>query len=271
VARRHRGTAQAKAPSRPVGQQHQARRRSLLAPRSGGSHSRLRSRHRREGHELVTALPSGPCDLAAIRAAFEAAYRAVFTGVPPVAVVEVVNIRAAVSAAAGEGRLNPAIPASGAAEPAGTRHLLGSGDVPVFRRDSLAAGQVIRGAPLVVALPRRRWRQAVVRLALRSFFRLTRTPLAVEAEAPLPEGGAILAANHASYLDGAVLAALCPGELAFTAKQELAGQLLAGPFLRRLGTVFLRRTDAAGGIADAEAVLPCCAAAGGSSGSPKAR
>jgi 1-acyl-sn-glycerol-3-phosphate acyltransferase len=120
----------------------------------------------------------------------------------------------------------------------------------------LLVGIAVPVWPLVVALPRRRWRQAVVHLALRSFFRLTRTPLAVEAEAPLPEGGAILAANHASYLDGAVLAALCPGELAFTAKQELAGQLLAGPFLRRLGTVFLRRTDAAGGIADAEAGLP---------------
>ena len=57
-----------------------------------------------QGHELVTALPSGPCDLTAIRAAFDAAYRAVFAGVPPVSAVEAVNIRVAVSAATGEGR-----------------------------------------------------------------------------------------------------------------------------------------------------------------------
>ncbi|MDA8248349.1 MAG: AMP-binding protein [Rhodospirillales bacterium] len=110
--------------------------------------------------------------------------------------------------------------------------------------------------PLVVALPRRRWRCAVVRAGMRAFFWLARIPLTLEAEAPLPQGGAILAVNHASYLDGAVLAALCPGVLTFTAKQELAGQRIAGPFLRRLGTVFLRRADAAGGVADAAAVLP---------------
>jgi 1-acyl-sn-glycerol-3-phosphate acyltransferase len=109
---------------------------------------------------------------------------------------------------------------------------------------------------LVAALPRRRWRQSAVHRAMRAFFRLTRTPLAIEADAPLPEGGAILAANHASYLDSAVLSALCPGALAFTAKHELTKQRVVGPFLRRLGTVFLRRTDAAGGIADAEAALP---------------
>lgn len=109
---------------------------------------------------------------------------------------------------------------------------------------------------LVVALPRRRWRHAVVRAAARAFLRLTGTPLAVEAEAPLPEGGAILAANHASYLDAVVLSALCPGEPAFAAKRELAGQVVAGPLLRRLGTVFLQRADAAGGVADTEAALP---------------
>jgi hypothetical protein len=147
--------------------------------------------------------------------------------------------------------------------------LSATGTGPRLRRGAAHLGRVAYAAwwwgalvgiaapvwPLVVALPRRRWRQAVVRSATRTFFQLTRTPLAVEAEAPLPEGGAILAANHASYLDGAVLAALRPGDPAFTAKQELAGQLLAGPFLRRLGTVFLRRTDAAGGAADAEAAL----------------
>jgi 1-acyl-sn-glycerol-3-phosphate acyltransferase len=110
--------------------------------------------------------------------------------------------------------------------------------------------------PLVVALPRRSWRHAAVRRAMRLFFRLTAIPLAAQAEAPLPAGSAILAANHASYLDAAVLAALLPGMLTFTAKQELAGQVFAGPFLRRLGTLFLRRMDAAGGIADAQAVLP---------------
>nr|WP_264185654.1 1-acyl-sn-glycerol-3-phosphate acyltransferase [Roseicella aerolata] len=121
---------------------------------------------------------------------------------------------------------------------------------------TLLVGMAVPVWLLVMALPRRRWRQAVVRRAMRTFFRLTGTPLAMEAEAPLPAGAAILAGNHGSYLDVAVLSALLPGPLVFAAKQELAGQRIAGPFLRRLGTVFLRRQDAASGIADAEAALP---------------
>lgn len=109
---------------------------------------------------------------------------------------------------------------------------------------------------LVIALQRRSWRHAVVGKAARIFFGLSGIPLSWEADAPLPEGGAVLAANHASYLDGAVLAALCVGEAAFVAKEELAGQYVAGPFLRSLGTAFVRRADAVGGVADADAVLP---------------
>jgi 1-acyl-sn-glycerol-3-phosphate acyltransferase len=109
--------------------------------------------------------------------------------------------------------------------------------------------------PTVLVLPRRRWRHAVVGRATRAFLRLTGTRLTVEAEAPLPQRKAVLVANHASYLDGAVLSAACPGELTFVAKAELARQAVAGPFLRRLGAVFVRRTDPAGGVADAEAAL----------------
>jgi N-methylhydantoinase A len=102
-----------------------------------------------QGHELVTAMPPGPCDIAAIRAAFEVAYRAVFAGVPPVATVEVLNIRVAVSAATGDGRLDPAIPQGAPAAPAGSRQLAGIGPAPVFRRSSLPAAQVIEGPAVV--------------------------------------------------------------------------------------------------------------------------
>jgi 1-acyl-sn-glycerol-3-phosphate acyltransferase len=71
----------------------------------------------------------------------------------------------------------------------------------------------------------------------------------------IPSGAAMIIANHASYLDGAVLAATIPGELSFIAKQELAEQLIAGPFLRRIGTIFVRRTDARGGVEDTAAAL----------------
>jgi len=109
--------------------------------------------------------------------------------------------------------------------------------------------------PCVLLLPKRAWRHRVLAAGLRLFFRSTRIPLNVEIDEPIPPGDAIIVANHASYLDGAVLAAVCPGEISFVAKEELAHQIVAGSFLRRLGAIFVRRSDPAGGVADARAAL----------------
>ena len=62
----------------------------------------------------------------------------------------------------------------------------------------------------------------------------------------------MLAVNHASYADALVLAAAVPGEPLYAAKSELAGQIFAGPFLRRLGVIFVERHDVAASVADAE-------------------
>ena len=73
--------------------------------------------------------------------------------------------------------------------------------------------------------------------------------------AKVHDGAVMIAVNHASYLDAIILAAIIPGEPSFVAKIELAGQLIAGPFLRRLGTIFVRRTDPRGGIEDTASLL----------------
>jgi 1-acyl-sn-glycerol-3-phosphate acyltransferase len=52
-----------------------------------------------------------------------------------------------------------------------------------------------------------------------------------------------------------MLSAVIPGPLSFVAKEELAGQRVAGPFLRRIGTLFVRRTDVKGGVEDTRNVL----------------
>lgn len=109
--------------------------------------------------------------------------------------------------------------------------------------------------PIVVLLPRRSWRRNALGLASRLFFRLVGTALLTEAPFPPPKGAFVVITNHSSYLDGAVLAATYPENLTFVAKQELATQIVAGPFLRRLGTVFVRRTDASGGVADTKRAL----------------
>jgi 1-acyl-sn-glycerol-3-phosphate acyltransferase len=107
----------------------------------------------------------------------------------------------------------------------------------------------------VMLLPVRDARHALVHRAARAFLRLTGTPLQIVGRPPAFGVPAIIAANHASYLDAVVMCAALPGRLAFVAKSELSGQLVAGPFLRRLGTLFARRTDTRGGLEDAAAQL----------------
>jgi 1-acyl-sn-glycerol-3-phosphate acyltransferase len=103
---------------------------------------------------------------------------------------------------------------------------------------------------MVVLLPRRAWRHAVASRLAKVFFALAGLPLAVQRETKIPAERVILVANHASYLDGAVISAVVPGQLSFVAKEELARQFIAGNFLRRLGTIFVSRTDVGSGLED---------------------
>ena len=95
---------------------------------------------------------------------------------------------------------------------------------------------------LVAVVPaERRW--AVFRTGARVFLVLGGVRPTVEGMANLPAGGYVLVANHASILDGLVLAAVLPGPLVFPAAGELASARVAGPFLRRIGAVFVDRAD----------------------------
>lgn len=87
------------------------------------------------------------------------------------------------------------------------------------------------------------------------FFRLTGTRVQIDSGPPLPSGGAVLVANHASYLDGAVLAAGLPGVMTYVAKDELARLPITHLFLRRLGVMFVRRTGSLDDRADLQPIL----------------
>jgi 1-acyl-sn-glycerol-3-phosphate acyltransferase len=108
--------------------------------------------------------------------------------------------------------------------------------------------------PLVILLPGRARRWAVVRAMSRLVLRLMDVPVTVTGSWP-KAGATLLALNHSSYFDSLVVAAVVPGEPAFVAKRELAAQHVAGPFLRALGALFVERTDVEGGIADTRAAL----------------
>jgi 1-acyl-sn-glycerol-3-phosphate acyltransferase len=109
--------------------------------------------------------------------------------------------------------------------------------------------------PLVLVLPRLRWRWGAVRAATRSFLWLSATRVRVHGLQHLERcPTAVLVANHSSYLDGLVLAAVLPRPVRFVAKRELAGQRIAGPFLRRLGALFVERFELERSVEDARRV-----------------
>jgi 1-acyl-sn-glycerol-3-phosphate acyltransferase len=106
----------------------------------------------------------------------------------------------------------------------------------------------------VMVLPRLAWRWAAVRTIARAALTALGVPVSVTGLDRLPRGNAVVVFNHSSYADALILAAVLPVIPTFAAKGEFAQQWLAGPFLRRLGAVFVERYDVAGSLADADAI-----------------
>jgi 1-acyl-sn-glycerol-3-phosphate acyltransferase len=103
---------------------------------------------------------------------------------------------------------------------------------------------------VLMPTPAAAWR--VARFGARALLRGTSVPLKVCGLEQLPDRPAVLVCNHASYIDGLVLVAALPRPCSFVAKHELAGQWIAGSFLRRLGTLFVERVDRRRSVEDAQ-------------------
>jgi 1-acyl-sn-glycerol-3-phosphate acyltransferase len=107
----------------------------------------------------------------------------------------------------------------------------------------------------VMLLPRLEWRWAAIRAIARTAFVMLGVPFSVTGRERVTRQNAVIVFNHSSYADALAVAAALPGEPAFAAKKELASQVIAGPFLKRLGAYFLGRYDAAASLADTAAVV----------------
>ncbi len=153
--------------------------------------------------------------------------------------------------------------------------LVWAGALPQLRRglrvasDMLYAGYALALfgllAPLTwlaaVLLPRPAWSWAASRVGARLFLRLSGTPFAVRGLENLStKTPCVLVANHASYLDGIMLAAALPGKLSatghfsFVAKRELLDNFVSRMYLRHIGTDFVERFDAQRGVEDVKQV-----------------
>ena len=100
----------------------------------------------------------------------------------------------------------------------------------------------------------------LARGAARVLVRGCAIPLAVDGLEPLSSRlstgkPAVIAANHASYVDAMILTAVLPPQVRFAAKREFERVPLIGFVLRRLGAYFVERVDPARGIEDTRELM----------------
>ena len=98
-------------------------------------------------------------------------------------------------------------------------------------------------------------RRAAARATSRALLTLAGLQLTVNSAERIPAGQCVIVANHASYLDGVVFTAVLPPRFGFVIKREMARVPLAGLLLRRLGSLFVERSNRQRGANDARRVL----------------
>ncbi|MCW8861354.1 MAG: AMP-binding protein, partial [Rhodospirillales bacterium] len=120
----------------------------------------------------------------------------------------------------------------------------------------LGLGAVIGWVTLVL-LPGQSLRWRAIRRILRGIIRLGGLSLTTHGAdtLPPPDRPAVFVANHQSYLDGLLLAAALPRDIAFVAKAELRGNFFLRTGLERLDIEFVERFDAAKGLADSRRMI----------------
>lgn len=99
-------------------------------------------------------------------------------------------------------------------------------------------------------LPGQGRRRTSVRAGVLLLARLTGIPITVRGLDRLPAGPWVAVANHPSWIDGPVLAAIMPRSCHFVVGEVFARRPLSGFVLRRIGTEFVERIDREQGVSD---------------------
>lgn len=99
-------------------------------------------------------------------------------------------------------------------------------------------------AAVIILTPGLRQRRWLAGRAARGLLRLNGVSVEVTGLSHIPKSGCILAANHASYLDGLLLTAVLPPRFAFVIKREVTRVPFVHRLLARLDSVFVNRFDA---------------------------
>lgn len=107
----------------------------------------------------------------------------------------------------------------------------------------------------ILTLPGLENRRRVGAIGMRLYCLLARIPFHVKGLESLPQGPAVVVANHMSYLDGLVFTSALPPRFGFVIKIEASRVPVVGAVLRRMGADFVDRHDASRGSSDTRRLL----------------
>lgn len=108
---------------------------------------------------------------------------------------------------------------------------------------SVFAASALITCTLIVIMPGQRLRRRIGGLGMRLALALAGIRLRLEGLAHLPERPCVVVANHVSYLDGLVMTAALPSHFGFVIKAEAGHVPVLGLILRRMGALFVTRSD----------------------------
>ena len=98
-------------------------------------------------------------------------------------------------------------------------------------------------------------RHRLAAAASRAIFILGGIPARCEGLKNLPEGNAVVVANHASFVDGMLLKGYLPYQYSFVIKGEMRNIPVAHFLLRRSGSKFVERHEQTGSSRDARKIV----------------
>jgi 1-acyl-sn-glycerol-3-phosphate acyltransferase len=108
---------------------------------------------------------------------------------------------------------------------------------------------------LLILIPGEHNRRGVVKSSARLIFRLIGVRPRVKGLEHLPNQPCVVAANHASYLDGVILTAVLPPIFSYVIKREMTRIPGAHYLLRRIGSEFVDRANSHRGARDMRRIL----------------
>jgi 1-acyl-sn-glycerol-3-phosphate acyltransferase len=106
-----------------------------------------------------------------------------------------------------------------------------------------------------ILVPTAPLRHRLTALASKAIFVLGGVPAQVHGMENLPEGNAVVVANHASYVDGLLLKGYLPYRYSFVIKGEMRNVPIAHFLLRRSGSKFVDRYKQSGSSRDARKIV----------------